>query len=504
MKNTLFFTTDKGNLYLFSPYRNHFRLTHPLIQYFFEQESSGKPLPGWFFSGDPDEEISIPETGSFSRSKIRYQHRKYRFLKKHHYFKPLQMVNLDGRISTTDVKGNIASVKQIIFEVTEDCNLNCTYCTYSKYYQNEERKNRYLRFEDVKYTLDTLIQKRKPSPENQLIISFYGGEPLKNFRFIEEVVKYTKEFPSDQIHFKYTMSSNALLLRKYTPFLIEHNFEISISLDGDEAANAFRVTKNNKPSYKIITAALDHIHQHYPGYFQKNVHFLTVLHSKNTYLSVYRYFKDRYGKSPMISEVNPVNLNPEYAEEFKREIEVRPSCSADQDDALSEMKTLHPKSKEMTEVAQNYSGFVFRNFPELISPKAGKPKTRKRLPTATCMPFSIRVFFNAAGNIIPCEHISASHVIGSYTRDSLNVNPEKIAQKYNEYYDRITQLCKKCYFADNCQDCMFNTNIRESRTTCSFFTGEAGFRNYLRKGFSQIEQDYPLFLTVANQAFHEE
>jgi len=144
MKNAVFFTSGKGNRYLYSPYRNQFLLCHPLITYLFSLEKKGANLSRWFSAVQKNGSVTIDGVGSFSSNEAEYQLKKYRFLKRNMYFKPAKPINIEGRLKVSDVKKNIASVKQIIFEVTEDCNLNCTYCTYSKYYINKERHDSYL------------------------------------------------------------------------------------------------------------------------------------------------------------------------------------------------------------------------------------------------------------------------------------------------------------------------------------------------------------------------
>jgi len=401
------------------------------------------------------------------------------------------------------VRKNIASVKQIISEVTEDCNLNCTYCTYSKFYINKKRSDRYLSFKDAEFSLKKLIEIRTPSPDNQLIISFYGGEPLKNFQFIKSVVEFTRNYPKEQGSFRFSLSSNGLLLKKYIRFLVENDFEISISLDGDDSANSFRVTKNDKPSYDIVTTNLDFVRDQYPGYFEKNVNFLTVLHHRNNFESVHDFFNERYGKIPMMSDVNPVNLSPEHKQEFMEKIRSCPVSATEEQATVEKLKNRHPKVKEMARVAEYYSGFVFKNYLEILSEKAGKPKPKKFLPTATCTPFSIRAYFTAEGAIIPCEHISTFHEIGGYSDHHLELDPDEITDLYNRYYDKMAQFCEKCYFSDNCQECMFNAGIEKDQPTCAFFVRESGFREHLKKQYSNIEANYEFYLKTAQTAFYE-
>lgn len=503
MKNAVFFTTGKGNRYLYSSYRNQFLLCHPLISYFYSIEKTGISLSSWLTDVRKNGSVAIDEVGSFSSGEAGYQLEKYRFLKRNNYFKPAKPINIKGRLKASDVKKNITSVKQIIFEVTEDCNLNCTYCTYSKYYINKERHDNYLSFGHIRHSLANLISRRTPSPDNHLIISFYGGEPLKNFGFIKDVVEFTSSYPKDQISFTYSLSTNGLLLKKHIGFLVKHAFDLSVSLDGDALANSFRVMKNNKPSFDITTGNLDYVKANYPDYFEKSISFLTVLHNRNSFKSAFEFFQQRYGKIPQMSDVNPINLNPLHEREFNEKLKSRPVTPREEKDTIIRMEEKHPKVREMARLTEYYSGFVFKNYLEMISPKRGKVSSKKFIPTATCTPFSIRAYFSADGTVLPCEHISPFHGIGSYTSSHLSIDPEDIARLYNSYYDKISRFCSKCYFIDNCQECLFNAGVENEHPSCSFYTRENGFADYLNQHYTNIEADYKFFRKTAQTTFYE-
>jgi uncharacterized protein len=52
-----------------------------------------------------------------------------------------------GEINSATIRYNLINLRQLVFEVTEDCNLNCRYCGLADLYQgNAERKKRKLSF----------------------------------------------------------------------------------------------------------------------------------------------------------------------------------------------------------------------------------------------------------------------------------------------------------------------------------------------------------------------
>ena len=78
-----------------------------------------------------------------------------------------------------------------------------------------------------------LIDRRSINLNPELTLSFYGGEPLRNFSFISEIVTYAKAIKPEKLKLRFSMTTNGLLLKKYMGFLAENEFELSISLDGD-------------------------------------------------------------------------------------------------------------------------------------------------------------------------------------------------------------------------------------------------------------------------------
>jgi uncharacterized protein len=470
-------------------------------------EKEGKQLRTYLKSIQQKGTLALEGGLAFSYTECRLQYARYRFLKKSGYFKPEKQLPLTGLLPSSRISENLSTIKQVIFETTEDCNLDCTYCIYSKFYINKERGKRKFSVPDAIRMLDMIIGRRDMKRGGELIVSFYGGEPLKNFKFIREIVEYLTSRLGTNPSFRFTMSSNGLLLEKHMHFLARHRFDISISLDGDASANAFRVLKNNKPSYDLVVRNLDAVKTAYPEYFETNISFLTVLHGKNTYDSVFRFFMERYGKKPIASDITTMGVTKEHREEFEKTFLSRPGQPqvAKTDTKLRDQLFLyHPKVKELADTIEYYSGFVFKTPNHLMVGKKTRAGSQRFMPTATCLPFSMRTFLAADGSILPCEHISRAFEIGRLETSEIRINPDNIAEMYNKYYGKIKPLCERCYLADHCKECVFNTNIEADNPECEFYTNEEQFSRILSKNLSIIESDYPFFLRILHEAYHEQ
>lgn len=502
MKKTVTFSTSKGNVYLYSPFRNQILLCHPVIPILYNEDSEGTNLEEFLKSHTTTgKSVTIINSVRYPSNEARAQLARYRFLKKHNYFRNADSLNLEGKLTALKINENLSKIKQVIFETTEDCNLDCVYCTFSKFYINKERGKREFNFDHARRMLALILSKRTTATE--LIISFYGGEPLKNFKFIRQIVEFCNSSAYQHLRFKYTMSSNGLLLAKHAGFLAEHKMEVSISLDGDSQGNSFRVLKNNSSSYDLVVKNIDTVKAKYPDYFDKNISFLTVLHNQNSLGSVYSYFKERYNKVPLISSISTLNINEEFKDEFHSTfLEKRRTDSSDSV-VMQAMSLNHPGVKEIADVVEKYSGFVFKNYYHVISSKSNGKANKQFVPTATCMPFSMRVFLTADGSILPCEHISRVFEIGKFDDNNIIITPEEIADMYNGFFDKIKTLCRNCLIADHCKECVFNTRVDTDYPECEFFTDEKKFSRELSRTFGLIEQDYPFFQRIVKEAFHE-
>lgn len=95
---------------------------------------------------------------------------------------------------------SISIVPQIVIEVTEQCNLRCTYCYYGKMYHNDGERNSIMNVDNCVLVLRELLSVRHVL-YNRIVISFYGGEPLLNFNLIRTVVMLCKmSFQTSNIH----------------------------------------------------------------------------------------------------------------------------------------------------------------------------------------------------------------------------------------------------------------------------------------------------------------
>lgn len=104
--------------------------------------------------------------------------------------------------------------------MSEQCNLNCSYCGMDKL--TKQRIDANLLINQVYKLIDQ-------NPDEIIRVDFFGGEPLIQFDIIEQVIETFKDY--ENIRFK--IPTNGLLLtEEKLKYLKEHDVEISLSFDG--------------------------------------------------------------------------------------------------------------------------------------------------------------------------------------------------------------------------------------------------------------------------------
>ena len=154
----------------------------------------------------------------------------------------------------------------VTFQVTENCNMACTYC-----YQNCKTVNS-MNWKTAKVAIDEVFTK-SVNEYGGIIFEFIGGEPLIKIELIDQIADYAIERMLENHsewlpYFKCSICSNGLLyfsekvqevFNKYSNFI-----DFSISIDGNkELHDACRVDVGGNPTYEKAISAVKHFRENY-------------------------------------------------------------------------------------------------------------------------------------------------------------------------------------------------------------------------------------------------
>ncbi len=452
MPRVTFFKTRGNNLYMYSFNKNYILTSNTifirLFLKYYKHEHFRNPNATTAIRKLLDE-----HTYSFSETK--YFIIKFNMLRNVGFFDEMKNISFtDGSISAKDIEYELINSRSVVFEITERCNLNCDYCFYgNNYNQYDERHNHDLDTDNAKAILDFLTLRWKSnlnvSREKEIYIGFYGGEPLLNFTFINSIVKYVNNISkNEKLKFRFNMTTNGVLLDSYMKFMVDNNFMITISLDGNKEENNYRLFKDGRSSFNIVYKNIHLLKEQFPDFFNKNVKFNAVLHDKNNLIQIRDYVKNEFDHVINGSKVNPLLMGEkfkyrEHSYDFRNNEDIK--CFLSSNETFSYNLFL-----------RNYSNFHFEDYND-----AYFRNSRKHfLPTGTCNPFSRRIFITAKGKILPCETIGHNFALGNVANGKVKIDTLDIANNYNKYYNQIRKQCLNCYKINFCTKCLFLNIIK--------------------------------------------
>lgn len=143
---------------------------------------------------------------------------------------------------------------------TSACNYGCKYCSEGLYSDENIRariKNAKSKVspESIKILLNNV---RARHPNENIVIGFWGGEPLLNWQFCKDVMNAL----ADDTNVTFLYYSNGYFIKRYLNELIEFKSRIGasrilmqISYDGRAINDIVRVTKDGRPTSDICLEA---------------------------------------------------------------------------------------------------------------------------------------------------------------------------------------------------------------------------------------------------------
>lgn len=336
----------------------------------------------------------------------------------------------------------------LILQVTQNCNLRCSYCTYSGMYENRGRSDKTMSIELAKKGVDFLI--RHSSKNKMIAIGFYGGEPLLRFDFIKEMVFYA-EHKAEGKNLLLTMTSNGTLINSdILDFLQEHHVHMMISIDGPrEIHDKNRRFADGKGSFDLVYNNVKFLIENYPAYFKEYVTFNMVLDPENDFSCVNDFIiKDNIFEDSMVSSTT---INDKY-------IKVPLSIA---DDFISKSEYERFKTflyklerldrKAISSIMLSYYDHIKRNRVDRQS-KAQEKLPEKAHHSGPCIPGINRLFMNTDGIFYPCERVSEISDVMKIGNINVGINVEKARTVLN--VGKISEeQCKNCWAFKYCFLC---------------------------------------------------
>jgi uncharacterized protein len=141
---------------------------------------------------------------------------------------------------TADLPPMPFPMASLVLNVTNKCNLSCTYCyeygadkVASPLEPGETRRAR-MTDDTARQSIDFLMRSSGDRP--QVSVTFFGGETLLNFPAIRAATEHAEAQGRQwrkRVHFSLTTNAT-LLTDEVVDFLTQHRFGVTISIDGNQ------------------------------------------------------------------------------------------------------------------------------------------------------------------------------------------------------------------------------------------------------------------------------
>lgn len=351
-------------------------------------------------------------------------------------------------------------LSHLVLNITEDCNLRCRYCSFGGHYKyRRTHKKVSMSWEMMQKAIDFFIPRSTLRPQvtdKPLLVGFYGGETLLEYKKMFKAVEYIKEtYPDVFPDIRFSITNNATLLnREIIEKLILYDFNLPISLDGPrEVHDRNRVFKNGSGTYDTIMKNLELIKSIDFEYYKKNVIFCSVISPPYELKKVIDYFREEAKDLDASCSFNMVE--PVYTTYF------------DQFDMKKENKAFLEQSLELTyefiektirgENDPTLSDFLKEKYNDLHHRKVFK-LPESTYPNGICLPAIKKLFVDTDGRFHLCERSTLKFPYGNLD-DGFDV--DRIFQYIGQYIES-TDHCNKCWAIRLCSSC-FLSAVKDDR-----------------------------------------
>ena len=330
---------------------------------------------------------------------------------------------------------NSYHTKNVTFQVTEDCNLRCSYC-----YQGAKTGKK-MPFETAKAIMDMLLAADERTCKyitttkiTGIVFDFIGGEPFLEVELIDKIMDYFVERAFLMEHplankYMISISTNGTLY--FTPevqrFIAKwhRHLSLSISIDGNKKLHdACRVFPDGSGSYDIAIAAA-------------------------------KDYMERYGKIGSKMTISPENVM--YLNDAVRELlangyrEIYLNCVYEEGWTEKHAKILYEQLKMLVdEVVEMEEQPMLSIFQQYIGQPMPESDNRNWCGGTGCM-----LAFDAAGCAYPCLRYMASSLAGTQEPYAIGDLSHGIMNtpEHEQRVGLLEKITRRSQSTDECWNC---------------------------------------------------
>ncbi len=361
-------------------------------------------------------------------------------------------------------------IQQVIFELTEQCNLRCKYCIYGE--ENERFRNfsgRNMSWEIAKKGLDYVFA----HSGDEISVTFYGGEPLLQFPLMKQCMDYTIEKVGKEKKIEFGFTTNlTLVTREMAEYFASLDFcAITGSLDGPEDIHdAYRVTQNKMGSFKKAMEGLKLLIDCMGQERASNIISINAVMTPPYTVEKAEYINQFFRSIPWLPK--NMTIRSTYVERPKKKgdgvHQTNMKGTIQQDDPVEYWKLVKICKKEEKDIGFNTDNTNLTKIHNRMISEVPIPFLRQN---GCCNPGNRRLYITTEGKFHVCERIGESPAIGDVDH---GLDADAIKKYYiDEYAQASLPDCCNCWAAQLCSLCFasfYNKNgidIQEKRRLCA-------------------------------------
>lgn len=335
------------------------------------------------------------------------------------------------------------NITKFTLEVTQQCNLRCTYCCYSGIYRDRRtHSQKEVSYETLRLFVD-FVKSYYYRNSDEILICFYGGEALLARKKMEWVIKELDPILGNRV--SYSLSTNGLALTESNiDWICGHeNFLVNITIDGDQAMHdAHRKTVGGTGSFNIIINNLRKFREKYPEQYVRRINFLSTVYS----LKDIKQLSETWDDYDVLRGHHPIRIGliiPNLSDHSR----VYDTWDVKDDfytDAFDEYKS----GKESIKVD------CLRKLTAIIERRNYFPLPN-RLMLRTCFQDLFSCFVNVDGDIYACEKFCDEFKMGHLSTGFDHDKTDSILQTFTL---RKNKYCQSCWAQRLCRMCLTGLN----------------------------------------------
>lgn len=367
-------------------------------------------------------------------------------------------------------------ITQLTLIVTEECNLRCKYCVYSgEYDNNRTHANNYMDINIAKRAVEKYLSYTNYYRKSNLLriptIGFFGGEPLLNFSLIKTIVEYSKMIYKGKINYNIT-TNGTLLDENKIKFLVENNFSLFISLNGNKCENdRLRIYSNGSGTYDSIMKNIALIYSKYPKYFDSNLKIISVFDNGTDLFELKDFFEKNSlvkDKLSMLSKVIDFHTNWYERYSDKENKKYKSQLKKLKEDFYNNLLT----NNELNIISKKLFSLPYFNvLNRSTNIELSKYKSSIQPFSGSCIP-GTKIAVDYRGLLHMCEKVNSMTPIGNVEKWLDYDKISSIVNMYNKYLGTncincpVQRMCPVCYkdVIDNKGQCDF-----EQTNWCKLF-----------------------------------